>query len=114
MDRAALASVRSHPRFDEAYRAYVLENWGLPDLYFEPLAEYEYAMLSRQPELRAHYDAFQVGELPLYVLRTSPRHDQIVERLRPLAGASGEVSSGSLAGGHALGYSRPGPEEAAP
>ena len=69
------------PHFSQLFQDYLVNEFGLPDVYIEPPPEYYYALLSNHPDLRQQYMQLEVDGLIIYVLEKSRWRDEILYRL---------------------------------
>ncbi len=81
LNDAFIARNRFRPDFDRTFRTYVLDRYGLPDVWIDPPDEYGYARLARQPDLARHYVRVEAPPFALYMRRDSPLRDAILDRI---------------------------------
>ncbi len=83
-----IAKHRLHdPDFAAHFANYLENEFGLPDLYIDPFADYPYAQMKALPErLRGRYDLLpSAPDTPVYILRSSRFRDVLRSRLTAIA-----------------------------
>lgn len=74
------------PHFDETFKQYLITEFGLPDVYVSPPAEYNYAIIEAHPDILQHYIKIKVPKVQssLYILKGSNFRNEILSSLQRL------------------------------
>ncbi len=91
LNDATVARLAGTPDAAERFRRYLESEWGLPDVWVEPAAQYAYAHLAAHPRLKPLYANVSLAGLAVHVRRDSPHFAELVaalERPGPVRGAA--------------------------